>query len=69
MGHLQVVTVRCEAVDRSRGNQDRPTRNVGLAMIRVALDGYEKPVLENPDINAVAEDAAGKYVGSTPPSP
>jgi len=34
------------------------TRNVGLAMIRVALNGYEKSVLENPDINAVAEDGA-----------
>ncbi len=30
------------------------TRDVGLAMIRVALEGYDKPVLENPDINAVA---------------
>jgi uncharacterized protein YbjT (DUF2867 family) len=34
------------------------TRNVGQAMIRVALNGYEKPVLENPDINAVAGEGA-----------
>jgi uncharacterized protein YbjT (DUF2867 family) len=45
------------------------TRNVGLAMIRVALNGYEKAVLENPDINAVADGAAGEHVGSTPPAP
>jgi uncharacterized protein YbjT (DUF2867 family) len=45
------------------------TRNVGLAMIRVARNGYEKPVLENPDINAVAEAAAGDHVDATPPSP
>jgi hypothetical protein len=39
-------------------------------MIRVAVNGYEKPVLENPDINAVAEDSrAGESAGSTPPSP
>lgn len=30
------------------------TRNLGVAMIRVALDGYAKPVLETPDINAAA---------------
>jgi hypothetical protein len=24
-------------------------------MIRVALNGYDKPVLENPDINAAAQ--------------
>jgi uncharacterized protein YbjT (DUF2867 family) len=34
------------------------TRNVGLAMIRVALNGYNKPVLENSDINTVAEEGA-----------
>jgi uncharacterized protein YbjT (DUF2867 family) len=46
------------------------TRNVGLAMIRVALNGYEKPVLENPDINAVAEDhRTGESASATPPSP
>jgi uncharacterized protein YbjT (DUF2867 family) len=46
------------------------TRNVGLAMIRVALHGYNKPVLENPDINAVAEDGrAAESASSTPPSP
>jgi len=36
------------------------TRNVGQAMIGVALDGYDKPVLENPDINAVADRQASK---------
>lgn len=41
------------------------TRNVGLAMIRVALNGYEKPVLENPDINAVAEDSGWVRAPST----
>ena len=46
------------------------TRNVGQAMIRVALHGYEKTVLENPDINAVAEDSRAKEsASSTPPSP
>jgi len=30
------------------------SRNVGQAMIGVALHGYDKAVLENPDINAVA---------------
>jgi hypothetical protein len=46
------------------------TRNVGLAMIRVALNGYGKPLLENPDINEVAEDGrAGESGSSTPPSP
>jgi hypothetical protein len=34
-------------------------------MIRVALDGYEKPVLENPGINAVAgrEQSTNDYMG------
>jgi len=31
------------------------TRNVGMAMIRVALGAHEVPVLANPDINALAE--------------
>jgi uncharacterized protein YbjT (DUF2867 family) len=31
------------------------TRNVGQAMIRVALHGYDKAVLENPDINSAAQ--------------
>jgi uncharacterized protein YbjT (DUF2867 family) len=31
------------------------TRNVGRAMIRLALQGYDKPVLENRDINAAAQ--------------
>ncbi len=31
------------------------TRKVGLAMIRVARDGYERPYLENRDINALAK--------------
>ena len=30
------------------------TENVGRAMIRAARDGYSKPLLENPDINALA---------------
>jgi uncharacterized protein YbjT (DUF2867 family) len=30
------------------------TENVGRAMIRVAVDGYARRVLENPDINALA---------------
>jgi uncharacterized protein YbjT (DUF2867 family) len=34
------------------------TRNVGVAMIRVAMHGFDKPVLENADINAVAASAA-----------
>jgi uncharacterized protein YbjT (DUF2867 family) len=34
------------------------TEKVGVAMIRVALTGFDKRVLENRDINAVAEQAA-----------
>jgi uncharacterized protein YbjT (DUF2867 family) len=46
------------------------TRNVGLAMIRVAQNGYEKAVLENPDINAVAEEhRPGESEPATRPSP
>jgi uncharacterized protein YbjT (DUF2867 family) len=37
------------------------TRNVGQAMLRVALHGYEKPVLENPDINSVAEGGTREH--------
>jgi uncharacterized protein YbjT (DUF2867 family) len=33
------------------------TEKVGLAMIRVALTGFDRPVLENRDINGVAERA------------
>jgi hypothetical protein len=33
------------------------TENLGLAMIRVALTGFDKRVLENRDINAVAQQA------------
>jgi uncharacterized protein YbjT (DUF2867 family) len=33
------------------------TEKVGLAMIRVAQTGFDKPVLQNRDINAVAERA------------
>ena len=31
------------------------TESVGRAMIRVALDGYSKPILENRDINALSD--------------
>jgi uncharacterized protein YbjT (DUF2867 family) len=34
------------------------TEKVGVAMIRVALTGFDKRVLDNRDINAVAEQAA-----------
>jgi uncharacterized protein YbjT (DUF2867 family) len=34
------------------------TEKLGLAMIRVALTGFDKQVLENRDINAVAEQAS-----------
>ncbi len=35
-------------------NHVTTTENVGRAMIRVAVSGYSKRVLENPDINALA---------------
>ena len=34
------------------------TEKVGLAMIRVADEGYAKPILETRDINAVASESA-----------
>jgi uncharacterized protein YbjT (DUF2867 family) len=39
------------------------TERVGKAMLRVARDGFDKQVLENPDINAAAAAAAAATAG------
>ena len=57
-GYYKILGVLYPLLHRVLPNQVSTMRDVGLAMIRCAMDGYAKPILEIRDINALAGGAA-----------
>ena len=53
-GYYKILGALYPLLHRILPNQVSTMRDVGLAMIRCAMEGYEKPVLEIRDINALA---------------
>lgn len=55
-GYYKILGALYPLLHRILPNQVSTMRDVGLAMIRCAMEGYAKPVLEIQDINALAGD-------------
>ena len=57
-GYYKILGALYPLLHRVLPNQVSTMRDVGLAMIRCAMDGYAKPILEIGDINALAGGGA-----------